>query len=122
MEVSWLRVKSELQLLAYITATATPDLSCICDLHYSSWQCQILNLLKIFYQRQNITRNFIIIINSLGIEPSHVSHKSHVQFCILHLGYLFGNSIYLNIGKEIRFPKVQIIFKKNIFVLATRLI
>ena len=23
-----------------------PDLSCICNLHYSSWQCQILNLLS----------------------------------------------------------------------------
>ena len=32
------RVESELQLLASATATATarPDLSCICDLHHSS--------------------------------------------------------------------------------------
>ena len=37
MEVPRLRVKSELQLLAYTTATATarPDPSCICDLHCS---------------------------------------------------------------------------------------
>ena len=26
-------------LLAYTTATATKDLSCVCDLHHSSWQC-----------------------------------------------------------------------------------
>ena len=33
MEVPRLGVKSELQLLVYITATATQDLSHICDLH-----------------------------------------------------------------------------------------
>ena len=33
MEVPKLRVESELQLLAYTTATATPDLSHICNLH-----------------------------------------------------------------------------------------
>ena len=31
---------------AYATATATRDPSRICDLHHSSWQCQILNLLR----------------------------------------------------------------------------
>ena len=46
MEVSRLGVKSELLLPAYTTATATQDLSCICDLHHSSWQCQILNSLS----------------------------------------------------------------------------
>ena len=35
-------VQSELQLLAYTTATATQDLSRVCDLHRSSWQHQIL--------------------------------------------------------------------------------
>ena len=45
MEVPRLGVKSELQLPAYTTATATQDPSCICDLHYNSWQLQILNLL-----------------------------------------------------------------------------
>ena len=37
------RVDFELQLPAYTTATATPDPGCVCDLHHSSWQCQILN-------------------------------------------------------------------------------
>ena len=46
MEVPRLGVKSELQLLAYPTATATPGLSLICDLHHSSRQCWILNLLS----------------------------------------------------------------------------
>ena len=46
MGVSRRGVKSELQLVAYATATATQDLSQICDLHHSSWQCQILNPLS----------------------------------------------------------------------------
>ena len=43
MEVPRLGVKSELQLLTDTTATATWDLSLICDLHHSSQQCWILN-------------------------------------------------------------------------------
>ena len=43
MEVPRLGVESELQQPAYITATGTPDPSCIYDLHHSSWQHQILN-------------------------------------------------------------------------------
>ena len=46
MEVHRLRVQLELQLLAYTTATATQDLSSICDLPHSSRQCQILNPLS----------------------------------------------------------------------------
>ena len=46
MEVPRLGIKSELQLLAYTTATAMQDPSCICDLHHSSWQCHILNPLS----------------------------------------------------------------------------
>ena len=45
-EVPRLGVGSKFQLLAYTTATATGDPSCICDLHHSSWQCQILNPLN----------------------------------------------------------------------------
>ena len=46
MEVPRLRVKLELQLLAYTTAPATWDLSHVCDLQHSSWQYQILNPLS----------------------------------------------------------------------------
>ena len=46
MEVPRLGVESELQFPAYTTATAMPDVSRVCDLHYSSWQCQILNPLS----------------------------------------------------------------------------
>ena len=43
MEFPRLGVQSELEPLAYAIATATQDLSCVCNLHHSSWQCQILN-------------------------------------------------------------------------------
>ena len=46
MEVPRLGVKLELQLPAYTTATATWDLSHVCDLHHTSQQCQILNPLS----------------------------------------------------------------------------
>ena len=43
MEVPRLGVESELQLPAYTTATATPDVSSVCKLHRNLWQHQILN-------------------------------------------------------------------------------
>ena len=46
MEVPRLGIKSELQLPAYATVTATSDLSCVCNLHHSSWQRRILNPLS----------------------------------------------------------------------------
>ena len=46
MEVPRLGVELELQLPAYTTATGTWDLSHICNLHHSSWLCQIINPLS----------------------------------------------------------------------------
>ena len=46
MEVPRLEGELELQLPAYATATATPDLSCICDLHHSSQQHRVPNPLS----------------------------------------------------------------------------
>ena len=46
MEVPRLGVEFELHLPAYTSATAMRDLSHICDLHCSSWQCWILDLLS----------------------------------------------------------------------------
>ena len=43
MEVPRLGVKSELQLPAYTTATATWDLSLVCNVHHCSRQLRILN-------------------------------------------------------------------------------
>ena len=46
MEVPRLGVEMELKLLTYTTATATWDLSRICHLYHSSWQCRIPNPLS----------------------------------------------------------------------------
>ena len=46
MDVPKLRVELELQLLAYVTATAIADPGCVCNLQHSLWQCQILNPLS----------------------------------------------------------------------------
>ena len=46
MELPRIGVESELQLLVYPTATATPDLSYVCNLHHSSRQRWILNPLS----------------------------------------------------------------------------
>ena len=41
MEVPRVGVKSELQLLAYTTATTMWDPNYVCDLYHSSWQCSL---------------------------------------------------------------------------------
>ena len=46
MKVPRLGVELELQLLAYTTATPTPNLSCVYNLHHGSWQHWILNPLS----------------------------------------------------------------------------
>ena len=57
MEVPRLGVQSELKLLAYTTATATPDPSCVCDLHHRSRQHPILNPLN---EARDRTRNLMV--------------------------------------------------------------
>ena len=54
MEVLGLGVELELQLLAYATATAMWDPNTICNLHHSSWQCQILNPLSEAWDQTHI--------------------------------------------------------------------
>ena len=46
MEVPGLGLQLDPQLMAYTTATATPDPSHFCDVHHSSLQCWILNPLS----------------------------------------------------------------------------
>ena len=46
LEVPRLRVETELQLLAYTTATAMPDPCRVCSLHHSLWQFCILYPLR----------------------------------------------------------------------------
>ena len=70
MEVPRPGVESKMQLPAYTTATATPDLSRICDLHYSLWQRQILNPLSEARNQTQILRD-----TKSGI--SHVAVTGH---------------------------------------------
>ena len=57
MEVPMRGVRPELQLPAYTTATATQDLSRVCDLRHSSRQCQIPNPLS---EARDPTRNLMV--------------------------------------------------------------
>ena len=64
MEVPKLAVESELQVLAYTTATVTQDLSYICYLYHSSWQSQILNPLS---EARDKTHKTCILMNTSWI-------------------------------------------------------
>ena len=57
MDIPRLGVQLELWLLAYATATAVLDPSCICDLHHSSWQRWSLNPLS---RARDWTRNLMV--------------------------------------------------------------
>ena len=67
MEVPRLENKSELQLPAYTTGTATWDPSRVCNLHHSSWQCQIFNPLM----RPGIepASSWILLVEFISAEP-----------------------------------------------------
>ena len=66
MEGPRLGVESELQLLAYTTATATPRLSYVCSLHCSSWQSQILDPLSEARDQSHILVDGSQILNPLS--------------------------------------------------------
>ena len=69
MEVPRLGVQWELLLLAYTTATATPDLSCVFDLHHSARQRWILNPLS---KSRDHIRNLMV--------------SSRIRFCCAETG------------------------------------
>ena len=60
MEVPRVGIGLELQLPAYITATATPDLSCISDLYHGLQQCWILNSLNKARDQTHILREIML--------------------------------------------------------------
>ena len=66
MEVPGLRVELHLQLLAYDTTTATQDPNLTCDLHHSSWQCQILKALSEAWDRTLILMDTSQVLNPLN--------------------------------------------------------
>ena len=76
MEVSELGVKLELQLLTYATATAMPDMSCICSLCHRLRQCQIFNPLI-------EARDQTHILNGTSQVPNSLSHNRNSGFKFL---------------------------------------
>ena len=67
-------VESELQLPAYATATAIPDLSLICNLHRSLWQCRILNPLSESRDRTHIFVDTSPVLNPLSHNGNSLSY------------------------------------------------
>ena len=72
MEVPRLGVKSELQLPAYTTATATRDLSHISNLCCSLWQCQIFNPLSEARDRTHILMDTMCVLNLLSHKKTSI--------------------------------------------------
>ena len=90
VEILKLGVESELQLPAYTTATAMPDTSCVCDLHHSSWQLQILNLLS---KARDQIRNLMVPSQIVSTAPQwELLHK----FLILLSFTVFSQKSYIN--------------------------
>ena len=76
MEVPRLGVKCELQLLAYTTATATPDSSCIYDLCCTLRQCRLLSPLSEARDRTHILMDPCRILNVLGTPQNAFNYTS----------------------------------------------
>ena len=66
VEVPRLGVESELQLLAYATATAMQDLSCICDVHCILWKNQIFNPLSKVRDQTCILMGTSCVLNTMN--------------------------------------------------------
>ena len=82
-------------MLAYTTATATPDPSLVCNLHHSSWQCGILNPLREARDRTHslVVHGWIRFCYSITGTPL-VSYFKAESFAF-HTGkfHLFGHSV-----------------------------
>lgn len=72
MQVPKLEVELELQLLAYVIATAMQDPSCICDLCHSLQQHQILKPLS-------ETKDQTLILMGTSRVDNPLSHKGNCK-------------------------------------------
>ena len=80
MEVPRLRTELEPWLPAYARATATPDLSHVCDLHHHSWQHRILNPLS-----EARGQNHNLMVPSRICSPlSHNGNSKNVKYFIFY--------------------------------------
>ena len=83
MEVPRLGAESELQMLAYTTAKATLDQSCVCNLHQGSQQHWILNPL-------GEARDWTCILMDTIQAPNLLSHNGNSKNLFYYLFiYLF---------------------------------
>ena len=109
MEFPRLGVKSELHLLAYTTATAMWDLSCISNLHRSLWQHQILNSLSEARGQTHIRMDASQVLNPLShsgnsttplfnrFVPVQVLSVLHILACLdLIRIFCYGYSPYVS--------------------------
>ena len=97
MEVPSIGVKSEWQLQASTTATATPELSSICNLHHSLQQHQILNPLSEARDQTPILTETSPVLNPLSHKrtPNMTLLKEmHTFVCIKFVMFIM-NSITL---------------------------
>ena len=121
-------VKSELQLLAYTTATATRDPSRICDLHLSSPQCRILNpmskardricvLMDVRFVSAEPWRELPHVVSSiLAPLPAHPSQLAKLQYCLNIKFYLFhAYPEQLNHGWEEKHALTQTCLASNLW-------
>jgi len=108
MEVPRLGGESELQLPAYTTATATQDLSHICDLHHSSWQCQIPNPL-------NEARDQTCIL--MNTSQIHFCCSAMVTSWLLILTIPFTFFFPLFWSGTSWSPQISIFFSKNVTII-----
>ena len=65
---------------AYTTASAIPDLSCICDLHYSLQQCRILNPPREARDRTHILMDIRQVLNPLNHNGNSLYHPLKAKF------------------------------------------
>ena len=101
MEVPRLRVESELQLPAYTTATAMPDVSSICNLYHSSQQRRILNSL---IEARNQTSNLMVpsqirfCCTMTGTPESEITLKRSMEKnkSLETNPYMYANLVYYN--------------------------
>ena len=95
-----LGVESELQLLAYATATARPDPTHSCDLHHSSRQCQSLNPLS----KAGIEpATSWILVRFITVEPQQELLKMKSSSKVLSFllwSLIKGTRTYVGVGKK----------------------
>ena len=103
IEVPRLGVKSKLQLPATATAIATPNLSCVCDLHHSSQQRQIPNPLREARNWTHILMDSSQLLNALSHYGNSMFPKFNFKMfkCLIYIYELQQiNHLILSFFKE----------------------